>query len=170
MAPPASAGHDVGRAELRQGVTAKTALIFNNEHPAQMALQTRPRYYPGNEITWSNTYLPLQWFAGGKVFPELKQISWNAFKEFGQSVQMDESPASPASDLTSLQGAMNTVRPNWRVQDHIACWMRASISTTSTPTGKRLSRFRGPDFRLRPAPSPRSLEEVDKLPIEKLRK
>ena len=35
-------------------------------------------------------------------------------------MQMDESPASPASDLTSLQGRMNVVRPEWRIQDHIA--------------------------------------------------
>ena len=56
----------------------KTALIFNNEHPATIARQSRRRYYPGNEIVWANTYLPLEWYAGGKSLPEVKAIAWKA--------------------------------------------------------------------------------------------
>ena len=149
---------------------AKTALIFNNEHPAQMALQTRPRYYPGSEITWSNTYLPLQWFAGGKEFPALKQISWNAFKEFGQSVQMDESPASPASDLTSLQGRVNLVRPNWRVQDHIALLDAGEYQQYFHTDWETPEQVPWTGLQTSTRAFAKILEEVDKVPIEQLRK
>lgn len=151
-------------------VFAKTALIFNDEHPAQMALQTRPRYYPGDEITWSNTYLPLQWFAGGSVFPDLKQISWNAFKEFGQSVQMDESPASPASDLTSLQGRMNLVRPNWRVQDHVALLDAGEYQQYFHTDWETPEQVPWTGLQASTRAFAKIFEEVDKLPIAKLRK
>ena len=78
---------------------SKTALIINAEHPATIATQTRPRYYPGNEIAWANTYMPLQWYAGGKQRPELQAIAWKAFKEFGVPLELDPSPTPPAGDL-----------------------------------------------------------------------
>ena len=78
---------------------SKTALIINAEHPATIATQTRPRYYPGNEIAWANTYLPMEWYAGGKQRPELQAIAWKAFKEFGVSLELDPSPTPPAGDL-----------------------------------------------------------------------
>jgi hypothetical protein len=99
---------------------ANTVLIFNNEHPATIASQSRPRYYPGNEIVWANTYLPLEWFAGGKTFPEVKAIAWKAFKDFGQPVELDENPASPASDLTTFQRVLSAAKPGYVLQDHIA--------------------------------------------------
>jgi len=77
----------------------KTALIINNEHPATIATQSRPRYYPGNEIAWANTYLPLEWYAGGTQRPEFQAIAWKAFKEFGVSFELDPSPVPPAGDL-----------------------------------------------------------------------
>ena len=44
--------------------------------------------------------MPLQWYAGGKARPELQNIVWNAFKEFGVPVEIDPSPTPPASDLS----------------------------------------------------------------------
>jgi hypothetical protein len=76
----------------------KTALFINAEHPATIVTQSRPRYYPGDELAWANTYMPLQWYAGGQSRPVLQQISWNAFKEFGVPVAFDPSPAPPAGD------------------------------------------------------------------------
>jgi len=40
--------------------------MINDEHPSTVATQSRPRYYPGNEIAWANTYMPMEWYAGGK--------------------------------------------------------------------------------------------------------
>ena len=78
---------------------AKTALFLNDEHPATIITQPRPRYYPGDELAWANSYMPLQWYAGGKTRPQLQSIAWNAFKEFGVPVEMDPSPTPPASDM-----------------------------------------------------------------------
>ncbi len=78
---------------------SKTALMINVEHPSTIQTQSRPRYYPGDEIAWANTYMPMQWYAGGKERPELQTIAWNAFKEFGVPVELDPSPTPPASDL-----------------------------------------------------------------------
>ena len=86
--------------ENRAKLFAKTALLINDEHPSTIFTQSRPRYYPGDELAWANTYMPLQWWAGGKDRPELRTIAWNAFKEFGVPVTMDPSPTPPASDMT----------------------------------------------------------------------
>jgi hypothetical protein len=83
----------------RAKLFAKTALMLNDEHPSTIQTQPRPRYYPGDELAWANTYMPLQWYAGGKTRPELQSIVWNAFKEFGVPVEIDPSPTPPASDL-----------------------------------------------------------------------
>jgi len=76
----------------------KTALFLNVEHPATIMTQSRPRYYPGDEIAWANTQMPLEWYAGGPSRPQLRAIVWNAFKEFGQPVEFDPSPVPPAGD------------------------------------------------------------------------
>ena len=76
----------------------KTALFMNVEHPATIVTQSRPRYYPGDELAWANTTMPLQWYAGGKSRPELQKITWDAFKEFGVAAEFDPSPAPPAGD------------------------------------------------------------------------
>jgi hypothetical protein len=91
----------VGRKWLvanRASLFPKTALFLNVEHPATIMTQTRPRYYPGDEIAWANTQMPLEWYAGGPSRPQLQAIVWKAFKEFGQPAEFDPSPAPPAGD------------------------------------------------------------------------
>src|SRR6185437_1847950 len=83
----------------KDSLFAKTALFLNDEHPATIITQSRPRYYPGDELAWANSYMPLQWYAGGKSRPQLQSIAWNAFREFGVPVAMDPSPTPPASDM-----------------------------------------------------------------------
>ncbi len=95
-------GSNAGGAWLAQNkatLFAKTALFINNEHPATVQTQARPRYYPGDEIAWSNTYMPMEWYAGGKSRPELQKIVWDAFKTFGAPLLLDPNPTPPASDL-----------------------------------------------------------------------
>jgi hypothetical protein len=77
---------------------SKTALFINVEHPATIVTQSRPRYYPGDELAWANTAMPLEWYAGGKSRPELQKIAWVAFKKFGVPVEFDPSPVPPAGD------------------------------------------------------------------------
>ncbi len=149
---------------------AKTVLIFNNEHPAQVAAQSRPRYYPGNEITWANTYLPLQWYAGGTSFPEVKTIAWNAFKEFGQSVVMDESPASPASDLTTWQGILNRVRKGYILQNHFALLDAGEYHYYFHTDWETPEQVPWTGLQASTRAFAKIIEEVNKLPAEKLRK
>jgi hypothetical protein len=79
---------------------AKTALLLNDEHPSTIFTQSRPRYYPGDELAWANTFMPLQWYGGGKERPVLQKIVWDAFKKFGQPLEFDPSPTPPASDAS----------------------------------------------------------------------
>jgi hypothetical protein len=95
----------VGRrwiAENKARLFAKTAMLINDEHPSTITTQSRPRYYPGDELAWGNTYMPMQWYAGGNDRPELGKIVWNAFKEFGVPLEIDPSPTPPASDASYL--------------------------------------------------------------------
>lgn len=151
-------------------VFGKTVLIFNDEHPAQMVLQTRPRYYPGNEITWSNTQSPLQWYAGGKSFPALKKIAWQAWKDFGQPMQLDESPSSPASDLTSLQGKITLARPGYILQDHIALLDAGEYEQYFHTDWETPEQVPWTGLQAATRAYAKILEEVDKLPTSQLKK
>jgi hypothetical protein len=93
----------------RAPLFSKTALLINDEHPSTITTQSRPRYYPGDEIAWANTYMPLQWYAGGEDRPEMNRIAWNAFREFGVPVEMDASPVPPASDASFFYGFVNAL-------------------------------------------------------------
>src|SRR5579864_3595444 len=86
-------------ADNRQKLFAKTALAINIEHPSTVQTQSRPRYYNANEIVWGNTYMPLQWYAGGTSRPELEKIAVSAFKQFGATIDLYPSPTPPASDM-----------------------------------------------------------------------
>ena len=86
----------------RQKLFAKTALAINIEHPSTVQTQSRPRYYNANEIVWGDTYMPLQWYAGGPSRPELEKIAVSAFKQFGATIDLYPSPTPPASDMNSF--------------------------------------------------------------------
>jgi hypothetical protein len=88
--------------ENRAKLFAKTALAINVEHPSTVQTQSRPRYYNANEIVWSDTYMPQQWYAGGPSRPELQTIAANAFKQFGATMDLYPSPVPPASDMSSF--------------------------------------------------------------------
>ncbi|MGZ5929855.1 MAG: M28 family peptidase [Rhizomicrobium sp.] len=96
-------GGAVGKTWLTQNkatLFAKTAMLINSEHPSTITTQSRPRYYPGDELAWGNTYMPMQWYAGGKDRPELRKIVWDSFRKFGVPLEFDPSPTPPASDAS----------------------------------------------------------------------
>jgi len=149
---------------------AKTALLFNNEHPSQIGAQSRPRYYPGNEIAWANTFMPLEWFAGGKNFPEVKAIAWKAFKDFGQSVMLDESPVSPASDLTTFQGVLNTAKPGFILQDHLALLDAGEYHYYFHTDWETPEQVPWTGLQASTRAFAKIIDEVNKLPLSKLQK
>ena len=51
---------------------------------------------------WANTYMPMQWYAGGPSRPELQKIVASAFKQFGASLDLYPSPEPPASDMSYI--------------------------------------------------------------------
>jgi hypothetical protein len=85
--------------EHRDEFFSKTALAINCEHPSAVLTAVRPRYLGKDELIWSNTYLPQQWYAGGPSRPELQSIAVKAFQEFGVSIYFEPNPRPPAGDL-----------------------------------------------------------------------
>ena len=107
-------GQGVGRmwmVDHREELFAKTALVINLEHPSTLQTTIRPRYHgtaqtaeglsfrDGEDIVWSNTYMPQQWYAGGSSRPQLQAIAIQAFREFGVSTYLEPNPVPPAGDL-----------------------------------------------------------------------
>ena len=146
---------------------SKTALLINDEHPSTIATQSRPRYYPGNEIAWANTYMPIEWYAGGKQRPELQAIAWKAFKEFGVPLELDPSPTPPASDLGSFYRYVpgidasefhNYFHTDWETPETVP-WTGLEATTRSFAkiidevNKLPLSTFQRPE---EPAPAPRT--------------
>ena len=89
------------RAEIFPG----TALMINAEHPSTVQTIVRPRYTllsgaeSEDQLFWTDTYTPQQWYAGGPSRPELQRIAANAFREFGVSLYLEPLPRPPAGDL-----------------------------------------------------------------------
>ena len=77
--------------ENREKYFAKTALMINDEHPSEALIH-------GND-GWSNTTVPLDWYAGGSSRPELEKIAGDAFHELGVSVWAHPSQTPPSGDL-----------------------------------------------------------------------
>ncbi len=91
-------------ADNREELFDKTALVINAEHPSTVQTQVRARYLreggePKDEISWANTYMPQQWYAGGNSRPNLEAIAVNAFREFGVSILLEPNDVPPAGDL-----------------------------------------------------------------------
>ncbi len=80
----------------------KTALAINAEHPSTVQTQVRARYLRRDEISWANTFMPQQWYAGGPSRPGLQAIAVRAFKEFGVSILLEPNDRPPAGDLGRL--------------------------------------------------------------------
>lgn len=76
----------------RAKLFAKTALIINDEHPAELLSH-------GGAAGWTNAMVPLEWYAGGSSRPALEKIAVDAFHEFGVPIWARPSPTPPAGDL-----------------------------------------------------------------------
>ena len=68
---------------------SKTALMINEEHPSEVLTH-------GAVAGWSNTNIPMEWYAGGPTRPQLEKIAIDAFREFG--VPIWDEPAKTGGD------------------------------------------------------------------------
>jgi hypothetical protein len=71
---------------------SKTALMINDEHPSEVLTH-------GGTTGWTNTVIPLEWYAGGSSRPQLEKIALDAFHEFGVPIWTQPSPRPPGGDL-----------------------------------------------------------------------
>jgi hypothetical protein len=71
---------------------AKTALMINAEHPAEVLSH-------GGTAGTTTATVPLEWYAGGAERPKLAKITADAFHEFGVPVWAAPSEKPPGGDL-----------------------------------------------------------------------
>ena len=76
----------------RDRLFAKTALMINDEHPAEVAGH-------GGAAGTTTAMIPLEWYAGGDERPRLETITADAFHEFGVPLWTAPSKTPPAGDL-----------------------------------------------------------------------
>ena len=69
---------------------AKTALMINDEHPAEMLTH-------GGAAGATDTMVPLEWYVSGR--PVLRKITADAFRAFGVPLWTEPSKVPPAGDL-----------------------------------------------------------------------
>ena len=69
---------------------AKTALMINAEHPAEVLSH-------GGTTGMTTAEIPLEWYAGGR--PQLEKITVDAFHEFGVPIWTHHSEKPPGGDL-----------------------------------------------------------------------
>jgi len=81
----------------RERFFAKTALMINAEHPAEVLTH-------GATAGWTETIVPNQWYAGGAARPQLAKIAADAFHEFGLFVWAEPSPTPPGGDVGPFVG------------------------------------------------------------------
>ena len=71
---------------------AKTALMINDEHPAEVLSH-------GGATGMTTGAIPLEWYAGGASRPQLAKIATDAFHQFGVPVWSAPSERPPGGDL-----------------------------------------------------------------------
>ena len=76
----------------RDRLFAKTALMINDEHPSEVLTH-------GAAAGWTDSIIPLEWFAGGPQRPQLQKITADAFRQFGVPLWTAPSKVPPAGDL-----------------------------------------------------------------------
>jgi hypothetical protein len=81
----------------REKLFSKTALMINAEHPSQALTH-------GGTAGWTESIVPLQWYAGGASRPQLTKIAATAFHEFGVPLWDQPSPAPPSGDILPFFG------------------------------------------------------------------
>jgi hypothetical protein len=81
----------------RERLFSKTALMINAEHPSEALTR-------GGTAGWTQSIVPLQWYAGGASRPQLTRVAAAAFREFGVPLWDQPSAIPPAGDLGPFAG------------------------------------------------------------------
>ena len=110
----------------RDQLFAKTALMINDEHPSNV--DTFRTAAPEGMVGQTDSYIPLEWYAGGPSRPELKKIVFSAFQEFGVATWAEPSPKPPAGDMGRFAGLV----PGVVAQTNDFFYMHTDANTPET--------------------------------------
>jgi len=82
----------------REKLFAKTAVMFNAEHPSEVLTH-------GSAVSgWTETIIPNAWYAGGAARAPLTRIARDAFHQFGLPIWAEPSDTPPSGDIGPFVG------------------------------------------------------------------
>jgi Peptidase family M28 len=135
----------------REKFFAKTALMFNAEHPAEVLTH-------GATAGWTESTIPNAWYAGGAERPQLTKIALDAFHEFGLPVWGQPSPTPPAGDIGPFVGFL----PGVVAQSNDFMYFHTSGDTPENVTWTGLEAATRSYAKI--------IDEVNKLPLNVLQR
>jgi hypothetical protein len=135
----------------RERFFSKTALMINAEHTS-VAL-TR-----GGTLGWTDSIVPLQWYAGGASRPQLRTIALGAFHEFGVPLWDQPSSTPPSGDLLPFAGSV----PGVVIQSNDFMYMHTSGDSPANVAPAGLEAATRAYARM--------IDEVNRLPLRDLQR
>jgi Peptidase family M28 len=135
----------------REKFFSKTALMINAEHPSQVLTR-------GGTAGWTESIIPLQWYAGGASRPQLTKIAADAFREFGVPLWDQPSPTPPGGDIGPFVGFL----PGVVIQSNDFIYMHTSGDSPANVAPSGLEGATRAYARI--------IDEVNKLPLSDLQR
>ena len=125
--------------------------MINAEHPSQVLTR-------GGTAGWTESIIPLQWYAGGASRPQLTAIAAAAFREFGVPLWDQPSPTPPAGDILPFAGFLPgvVIQSNDFMSMHTSEDSPANVAPTGLEAATRAYA--------------RIIDEVNKLPLSDLQR
>jgi hypothetical protein len=136
----------------REKFFARTAVLFNAEHPSEILT------HGGATSGWTETIIPNAWYAGGAARPQLTRIARDAFHEFGLPIWAEPSDTPPGGDVGPFVGFL----PGIVVQSNDFIYMHTTGDTPDNVGWSGLEAATRAYARI--------VDEVNKLPLSDLRR
>ena len=135
----------------REKLFAKTAVLFNAEHPSEVLT------HGGATSGWTETIIPNAWYAGGATRPQLTGIARDAFHEFGLPVWPQPSDTPPSGDVGPFVGFL----PGVVVQSNDFMYIHTNGDTPDNVAWTGLEAATRAYAKI--------VDEVNKIPLSELR-
>lgn len=135
----------------RERFFSKTALMINAEHPSQVLTR-------GGTAGWTESIIPLQWYAGGASRPQLTKIAAAAFREFGVPLWDQPSTTPPGGDIGPFVGFV----PGVVIQSNDFIYMHTSGDSPANVAPSGLEAATRAYARM--------IDEVNKVPLSDLQR
>ncbi len=136
----------------REKFFAKTAVLFNAEHPSEVLT------HGGAASGWTEAVTPDAWYAGGAERPQLTKIARDAFREFGLPIWAQPSDVPPGGDVGPFVGFL----PGIVAQSNDFMYMHTTGDTPDNVAWSGLEAATRAYARI--------VDEVNKIPLSDLRR